>query len=417
MLPADKELDLALSVFSANKQEKGKAAPQAAAKSEEKKPRTDYDAGFERGEYWLHYFRESSPDDDLFGGEPHEEQDLTGQESSEKHHGVLLDNAPETQRLPKVTKNKKTKKDKNKALPQSEDVLAASRQGKKMRKRGVFAAAAVVALLAAGMVVIAEPWVKAGEEYTVPGRESYGGVTQLKIGETHDVLLELGENERIASVYTPDNDVINVSNGRVTGLGEWDSAKVTVTTTEIEVPKPEQKEIKLFGLDISKPYNSVRVYLRNLFGIEKKQPARTELRVLHIYELEFCVKGYTPAKAPISINLFTNDSCQITINHPEGTEIVFEYEGNVIEIEKTLPSEDGSITYIAKSFESVGTGKIIAKIGFFKDGRFVTTAAVEFDVEVLEQPADGEEAVFTNGDYNGSVIIEEKEEDEEPSQN
>ena len=397
--------------------EKGPEAEKALKPTGEKDSPDDGDKAddsrFDGGEYWLHYFKEADPDDDLFGQQSPEAIKTVDPGKPAKHFSdkpeVKIENPA------KPSKGKKNKK--NAAVPpEKEDLLSAAKQSKRMRNRGIFTAAAVVGILIIGMIVIAEPWIAAdGESYTEPKSEQYGGTTQLAVGDTKDISLKLGENEMISSVITPDDDVINVNNGKVTGLGEWESATITITTMEKEVPKPYQKEFKIFGLDLTKPYNSVRSYLRNLFGIEKRQEPRTEPRILHIYELEFNVKGYTPIKAPTPINLFTNDSYQMTVNHPEGMEVIFEYEGNVIEVEQTLPSEDGSVTYIAKSFETVGTGKIIAKIGFFKDNKFVTTAAIEFDVEVIERPEPGENVVFANGDYNGSVVIEEK--DEETGQN
>jgi hypothetical protein len=373
------------------------------------------DAGFERGEYWLRYFREGSPED-----EPIWEDEPEPQEEEPKAEPSGISRMKEgfkkaAARFGAFGARKGGEAVKEARPAESQQTLAARKPPVKNGKRALVAAAVVLGALVTALVVVAEPWTPAeADEYFPPQPVSLGGTVDMAVGEVYSLDVPLGENERISSVVSPDDDILSVIDYNVTAMGEWESAKVVITTMEAELPPSEPKPLKILGIDLTAPYNSLRTGLRELFGIEKRDAAPRELRVLGIYEQEFRVKGYDVITAPMAINLYTNDYCDLTVNVPDGREVEFQYEGGVVSVEKTLPSPEGFVTYTARSSESTGTGKIIAKMGFFKDGKFVTTSAVEFNVEIVAQPDPGEEAVFTSGGYNGSVVVEPEEEQEAP---
>ncbi len=290
--------------------------------------------------------------------------------------------------------------------PATEETLSAPRVVSRRRKYGMAAAATIVGVLLIGMLAVAEPWVPAPvDDYSVPTPVVLGSPVQIAVGDEYTLAVALGENEEIFSIATPDQDILQLEDNSVTARGEWEDSKVIIQTIEKQVPGPVLKPFKLFGLDLTEPYNQLRANLRALLGVEKKTPPRTERRILHIYEQSIVVKGYETTIAATPINLYTYDNYDMTIAHNENEEVQFEYEGDMIEVEQTVPSSEGIVTYTAHSSYITGTGTIVAKIGFYKEGKFVVTRAVAFEVQVLTRPAAGEEAVFVNGNYNGNVPI------------
>lgn len=386
------------------------------------------DSLFDRGEYWVHYFREEPPGDDYdaeaVADTTHDDSVRSTVKKIKSRLGKTIagkeeksleaeDAEADSGKAKMLFGGEASEKRRGKSSADSEEILSAPKARNRIRNKGMITAAAVVAVLLVGMVVVAEPWVAAPEDtYVAPQPVLMGSRVELEVGETYKIDVGLGENEDVFSVTSEDSDILIITEQYVTARGEWDSAKVCVTTKEKGIPQPQPKPFKILGLDLTEPYYSLRQSLRDFFGIEKKQAPRTELRVLNIYEQEFVVKGYKATKSPTSINLYTNDRYELAIDVPEGIEVVFEYEGGVINVEQTLPSSNGFVTYTAMSSGTTGVGKIIAKLGFYKDGKFVTVSAIEYGVEVLQQPAPGEDAVFTSGNYNGSIPIEQSDDSE-----
>jgi len=280
----------------------------------------------------------------------------------------------------------------------------------KAQKRGIITAVCIAGALLIGMIIVAEPWVPAAaDNYTEPEPKSLSAPIVLEVGQSVPIEVPLGDNETVDSIVTRDNDIISVMDSNVTALGEWDSVTVVITTKEIAVPEPELKPASFLGMDITVPYNRFRAGLRDFFGIEKKQLPRKDLRVLNVYEQEIRVQGYRTDTEAAPINLFANDYCEMKIISIDSEEIEFEYEGDVIKIDKTVPDDDGYVTYTARSSNATGKGKVIVKIGFYKDDKFVTTRAVVYDVEVINRPGPGGEAIFASGNYNGNIKIEEED--------
>lgn len=377
-----------------------------------------------RGEYWDAYFsdREQKISNPVSAvGEPEQDDTyylvsdldfVTGTEITEENAPEVLDVKEETRTWFSWFQERRNTEAPSKEIAEAttEEVLAAPRPTSKIRKYSMIGVLSVVALVLIGLVVIAEPWVPAPvDAYEEPQPVALGAPVTLEVGQSYTLDVSCGENEEVHEIYSEENDIISVLDNNVQAHGEWDSVKVYVKTMEKEVPDPHLKEFKLFGKDLTKPYNDLRSNLRAFFGVETKKPPRTEKRVVSIYEQEFHVSGYETVAVTAPINLYTQDYYEMTILHADYEEVVFTYEGAIIEVEKTIPNEDGHITYLAKSADITGKGKIIATTGFYKDNIFVATGAMTFDVEVLSRPSTGEEVVFTSGRYNGNIMIEQSE--------
>jgi hypothetical protein len=282
------------------------------------------------------------------------------------------------------------------------------------KKRGFLAKASVatLALLVGGGVVVAQPWVPAADDvYTEPLPERVEQPVTLRVGESYQIDVTCAENEEVASIHTQDGDIIALDGTVATALGQWDGAVVTITTKEKAVPQPQLKELKLLGMDLTKPYNGARTWLRDLLGIEKIEPPREELRVLNIYEMVVNVEGYTVEEVPAPINLYTDDQYRITPSRlMDGEEVVAECATNVVSVSAGEESF-GQRVFLAQSTDAVGTDMVRLVIGFYKEDVFVPTRAIVYSVEVIERPSYNEDgelegAVFASGSHNGLVPVD-----------
>lgn len=368
----------------------------------------DEDKKFGIGEYWVHYFQEASP----FGEEPEKTAaPREDPEQMEKQAAGSLSAAgsPEVDEIQTGKKFRtvfnKLRMRKEKQAVNEENVSAA--KAKHPRRGGIIVALVSLGVLVAGAIVIAEPWVPAAQDdYAAPQPQLFGEKTELEVGQSAPLSIPLGENEQIYSVESSDMDVLDCSNDVVTAIGEWDNVTVTVTTQEKEVPQPELKPFKIFGLDLTGAYNSLRAGLRNLLGIEKKTEPRTELRTLGIYQMEYYIQGYTTTNMPTVINLYTNDRCSMILDVPEGMDVQFECEGGIISVDQGNLEEDEITGYIASSGYATGQSQLLVRFGFIKEGSFVAVGAVLYKVEVLPLPSNDEQAVFASGSYNGTIPVD-----------
>ena len=410
---------------------------------------TDEGRKFGRGEYWVHYFQEADPCGEDFEIVDEEKEPEPAVKKSTARRGEAnsfsedqagepekparesrprkrvkvaaqseeLLSAPNARymaaRLAEAAAGAAEEKPARKAKPrrrkkvaaQTEELLSAPK-GNRPRGRGwIIAAASVFVVLIGGMVIIAEPWVPAAQDdYTEPQPQPYGQEVVLGVGQSLELSVPLGENEQVFMTTSSDADVLSCADDFVTAIGEWDSVTVTVVTQEKEVPQAEPKPFKIFGLDLTKTYNGLRAGLRDLLGIEKKIPPRTEPRTLSVYQLQFSIRGYSTETMTTPINLYTGDRCSMTLDIPEGMETQFECEKNLVSVSEGLLQDD-IWGYIASSGQALGQGRLTVRIGFMKDDRFVITGALVYRVEVLPVPAEGEQAVFASGSYNGTVPV------------
>lgn len=276
----------------------------------------------------------------------------------------------------------------------------------KMR-RGVLATiivAAALLLVAGGAVLLAQPWVPAPDDgYVAPTPTPVLDPVQIAVGETAPIRVDLGDNERIDTVTTPDNDVIRIEGDGVTGVGEWSGAVVTVQTCEIQPPAAQPIPFKVLGIDLTAPYNAARGWLRQVFGIEQAPTDSGQPRPLNIYEITVDVIGYPTTASDTPINLYNLD--QHTLRMPElrdDEEVRFAYNEDRLSVDAD-PAETG--VFYLRSGVILGTDTVTATVGFYKDGIFVPMRAVTYAVEIAMRPAEGEEAVFENGAYNGEIPV------------
>ena len=234
---------------------------------------------------------------------------------------------------------------------------------------GIVVAALLVIVLGCS-VVIAEPWVKAPTDtYVAPTGYTEAADKTIAVNETYtfDDLLS-SSNEAVSAVEVEDSDILDTDGvSSVTGKGEYFSTKVYVTVSEKSaVPLSTSKEFKLFGKDLSEPYNKIRSALRNLIGVEKKTAERTELRVLAMYEQNITVSDLSAVTEVMdeSIRGGTNFSADVTINAQDGEEFEIEVADDSIAYVKAV-EEDGETNYYLNGSAS-GSTTLTIKYGFYK---------------------------------------------------
>ncbi len=244
------------------------------------------------------------------------------------------------------------------------------KKGKAGKIIGIIVGALVVIALALA-VVIMEPWVQAPvDNYVEPTTYSAVNARTIAVGEKYDFTdVILSENEVITAVAVDDTDILSTDNASVTGLGEYfgTDAKITVSEKEI-LPDKAQKEFSIFGHDFSGIYNKIRNKLRDIVGIEKETPARTEKRVTALYEQRIAVAGlesvttHNTEKVEASTSAYTD----IAIELAAGEDVQLSSADEAIAKFVAKADDDGAITYKVDGQKS-GETEFTATIGFWKD--------------------------------------------------
>ncbi|MEG0751483.1 MAG: CAP domain-containing protein [Oscillospiraceae bacterium] len=227
----------------------------------------------------------------------------------------------------------------------------------------------VLLLVIAGAVFIAEPWVVPMQDaYTDPKIESLAPIT-VEVGAEHLFDISLDENERISDMKLSDTEIVKLSEEGVTGLGEYfEPVILSITTMEKEVPKREPAHSIVIGVrDLSQLLEKTRNWLRNITGIEKTQPERTELRVLHRYEQEIEVSGLDPvtdtADHAIEAYLQNPVTVEFALNEGESFAISVQNEKTAT---ATLIDSDQNTAFAEISGVAAGKTKVVALTGFWK---------------------------------------------------
>lgn len=254
-------------------------------------------------------------------------------------------------------------KRKNKILNESGKEKQREPQAKPRRRktRAVVSAAVILVTIAGlfwGGFMVAEPWIGPFDSFAGTGNKS-GPEIVLSVGQSAVVSVPLGDNEKIASIKTPDPDILQIEGAKVIALGEFWTT-ITVTTTEIEIPKRQVKQVRIFDWDLTHVFDGVRTWLRDLFGVEAKQPERTELRTLNTYEIPVLVKGYEKAQGQeITVMLGSKGTDPTKVDGEEKT-VLFSDESEIV---KTYMTQDG-----ASAYEALATGntELHSQVGFWK---------------------------------------------------
>ncbi len=208
-----------------------------------------------------------------------------------------------------------------------------------------------------------------------------------------------GENEQIASVTAADEDILSVDGDTVTALGEYFSTVVTVTTMEKEVPlpAPRYENIVVFGSDLAPALCGMRAYLRDLIGVERVAPPRTELRILNTYTYAFKVEGFNETPAEKTIELLPDYEAVLAFPLTENERVLFFRSGDdeVATAARLVLETDGLPPASYYVLTGVGEGKTrtVVSIGFFKTVDEETYAQYLKSLPPdAEQPFDVEEA-------------------------
>lgn len=244
----------------------------------------------------------------------------------------------------------------------------------KHSKRGLRIALIVVGclLLAAvgGAVAVAEPWVPAPVDNYVEPLVTELPARTVAVSEEYAFPITLGENEMIADVALTDPDILSVSEdlSGITGLGEYFSTTVNITTTEIAVPeKVYAHEIVLFGKDFTEPYDRVRSVLRDLIGVEELPEERTELRVLARYTQNITVRGLDNVTVvpteEVSTYLQNGVILETAVSDEESIQL-YTYNDNTVSV-TYHKHENGAAIFTAAGVSEAHTN-VLASIGFWK---------------------------------------------------
>lgn len=246
-------------------------------------------------------------------------------------------------------------------------------RGQKGPLRRVLAAAlillALCALAAGAAVYIAEPWIP-------PESDDYEGAIietlpteSLSVGEVFPLNITLGANEKIASVDL-DADLLRYNEDvSVTALGEYYKTTAVVKTKEIRVvQKGYERDIVLFGRDYTEEYFALRAKLRELMGVEKIEPPRTELRDLRVVTMDFEISGIPRSTETIGGEVEATKTFDVTIAglDREAGQVAIVRSNNpdiavVTEVDYDMSRCDFVITGVNK-----GQGTITATIGYWK---------------------------------------------------
>ncbi len=257
-------------------------------------------------------------------------------------------------------------------VPDRSHAVKKRRMRKKSPRRGlVVAVLCLLVAVIAGSVVIAEPWVPAVQDnYVEPVVKQLADRT-LAVNENYAFEISLSENEKISQVEVQDPDILALSEdlGSVTAKGEYFRTTVSITTSEIEVPEREfAHKISLFGKDFSEPYDKLRSFLRDLFGVEERTDPRTELRVLGRYTQTFTVDGIEGVTTTPPAELAACLQNGITLETPlsEGEELQLISYNTATAAVSLNKLENGVATFTVKG-AAVASTKIEALVGFWKE--------------------------------------------------
>ena len=264
----------------------------------------------------------------------------------------------------------------------------------------------VLLLILAGTAVIGEIW-KKGErdDYRYPEAQIVSSET-LKVGENWTIPeILLGENEKIDHLEVSDDDILKLEGQTVTALGQFFRADVKVYTGEIEIPKkqPRYENAVLFGHDFTDFLNNYRGWVRNLLGVEKKQPERTELRMLKIYEYDFEISGLSDRCVTSHDAAATvGESSEVTLALPENGFVSSYHISNpdLIKVEE----KDGSVLFTGLNEGEVRVSFFISRYKSLSEEQY--EAYCRYRQQKGEQPAsdrDKVDVLISRIDYNIAV--------------
>lgn len=243
----------------------------------------------------------------------------------------------------------------------------APRKKKKSKRWIPIVLVLLLVLIVGGAVVIAEPWVPAVKDTFVTRPTVELEPVTLAVGDKHSVTVELGDNEKIASIEAADPDILTVDGETVTAQGEYFETVLTVTTSEKELPSSQPAhQIVLFGKDFSAQHESVRRWLRNLLGIEKTEDIPTAVRTVAVYTQKFTVKGLdnvtdSPAHE-IEACLQNSVVLELALNEKET--VLVSAPGSAAEV-KVIAESDGRAWLNVKGLEVAKT-TVKATVGVWK---------------------------------------------------
>ncbi|MEG0750436.1 MAG: hypothetical protein RR998_00755 [Oscillospiraceae bacterium] len=247
----------------------------------------------------------------------------------------------------------------------------------------------LVAAFAGVCVFVAEPWIE-------PSVDSYMGPTTIKldgdtlsVGEVYPIEITLGPNEKISSV-TIDADLLSFDeNLTLTALGEYFGTDMVITTKEIRVTqKGYERDIVIFGIDVTEKFFELRSKLRASFGIEAVETPRTELREIHVYEQHLSIVGVPHSEQTIATEIEATKTLDVIIDSLDrvsGQTAILRSENPEVAIVTPVSYDNSGCDFVITGI-SKGSTRIFAVIGFWKQ---VSDEEYAVYLETLPEDYDG----------------------------
>ncbi|MDO4565807.1 MAG: hypothetical protein Q4B42_00600 [Oscillospiraceae bacterium] len=259
------------------------------------------------------------------------------------------------------------------ALGREENTIKPVRVKAKGGKRTALRIAAalfLLALLCAGACVyIAEPWV-------APEKDSYAGPVEeeltpatISVGETYPLDLELRPNEKISTVELDADLLLYNEDASVTAMGEYYKTELIINTREIRVvQRGYERDIIVFGRDITEEYFDLRARLREMMDIEVISPPRTELRDLRVIRQVFTINGVPTLEENIAGEIEELDTYDVVISNFDreaGYEAIIVANNPAIAIVTPVDFSQTQCDFVITGVEQ-GWCTATAYIGFWK---------------------------------------------------
>lgn len=259
------------------------------------------------------------------------------------------------------------------SAPIADDDFTAERAQKKRR---VSAGAVVfrtllilILLLLAGCVAIMEPWAPAEDRPDGDPDIEKLAPRAIAAGEVFKPEVPLGANERISETVVSDTTLLALTDDGVVGVGEYfEPVTLSITTMEKEVlPKEPKRKLVIGVRDFSEPLDSARSWLRDLVGIEKREPERTEPMVLHRYEQQITVTGLDPVtvESDYSIESYLGEAVSVELAVGEGlTPVARSLNESTAAVGCERENRRATLTVTGAA---AGKTKAVVDFGFYKE--------------------------------------------------
>lgn len=270
--------------------------------------------------------------------------------------------------------------------PENASTIETQKPKRKALRITLIAIASALVLVIAALVIVMEPWVKQELADIEPENRTLSAI-DLAVGDTHDIVIDLADNERVISFVSDSPLSVTVNDdGMVEAIAQYD-AIITATVSEIEYLQPE-----LTG------YQKFRSELRILFGIDERiDPATLEPRDLYYYEIPVIVGDVPVTEGEYDIEIQVGDQIILDIDLDENEVARFESGDDTV-----AGFDDDVLTA-----NDIGETTVTVLIGFETDIAgttvFMATRAETYTVQVSKKTGSSSSGSGSPSTYDPSA--------------